>query len=35
MKESYTKPETNVEEYKAVDVLTASGQTQFGGHDDD
>ncbi len=37
MKEIYTKPEVEVEEYNAVDVLTNSttGSDQFGGEDDD
>ena len=34
MKEIYTKPEVEVEEYNTVDVLTASID-QFGGEDDD
>ena len=29
MKELYTKPEVQVDEYEAVDVLTASGNEQI------
>ncbi len=34
MKEVYTKPEVDVEEYNTVDVVSTSPINQFGGNDD-
>lgn len=33
MKEKYSKPYTEIEEFKAVDILTASGDIQPGDTD--
>ena len=35
MKEVYTKPEVDVEEYNTVDVVSTSVTNQLGGDDDD